>query len=75
MADVKHTLTEILRNQAERDGVSTDAHWAMHNAADTIDALVGALEQAERCMSNSPATFEHDLPVIRAALAAAKAGT
>ena len=31
--------------------------------------LTGALEVAERALSNSPATYEHELPVIRATLA------
>lgn len=42
-------------------------------AVNSFDALVGALELAERALSNSPATFEHELPVIRAALEAAQA--
>lgn len=34
--------------------------------------LYEALELAERALSNSPATYEHEIPVIRAALARAR---
>ena len=34
--------------------------------------LLSALKEAERLLSNSPATYEHDLPEIRAVIARAQ---
>ena len=56
-------LERILELTAERDRLRAD-----------VAELVKMLTYAERCMSNSPATYEYDLPEIRVVLAKHRAG-
>ena len=72
--------TERLRTLAERDGVDTDCHNAMIFAADAIDDLVAALEEARRTIKalHGPVAwdiFERNAPEMKridAALAKAR---